>query len=91
MLDATKNRLFHEKCRNIARELLSLGLECDRQAEYFVAQIQGQAAFVDTDIATVAELTALFGVVNAFRTFMAEGAVAADALRRDKLMPFVAE
>ncbi len=91
MLDATKNHLFHEKCRNVARALLSLHAECDRQAEYFTAQVSGQAAFVDTDIATVAELTAFFGVVNAFRTFMTEGSVAADALRRDKLMPFVAE
>lgn len=89
-LDANKNRAFHLVCRDVARALLDLHREVEKQAEYFTAQVSGQPAFQNTEIATTAELTALFSVVNDFRAFMNEGAVNADAARRDKLQPFVA-
>ncbi len=89
-LDANKNSLFHQRARNIATALLGAETNITAERLFYLAQVQGSPAFLDTPIATTAEVTAMLGVLGDFLTFISGGAVLADAQRRNKLLVFAA-
>ncbi len=83
-----KNRIFFERCQNWASAVVNLLEERNRLIAIYTNEAQGEPTFVDTPIATVAELTAFAGVMNAMDA-MINNAPVATANRMPLLTPFV--
>lgn len=87
--DTNKNDIFFRRCQNWAAAVVNLLEERDRLIDLYTNEANGDAAFVDTDIATTAELVALAGVMNAMDAMVNDGAVS-QADRMPLLTPFLA-
>ena len=88
--DINKNDIFFRRAQNWASALVNLLEERDRLIDLYTNEANGDAAFVDTSIATTAELIALAGVMNAADA-MVNNATVATADRMPLLTPFLAD
>lgn len=70
--------------------MVNLLEERDRLIDLYMNEADGDAAFVDTDIATTAEVVALAGVMNAMNA-MVNNATVTTADRMPLLTPFLAD
>ena len=87
---AQKNDVFFRRCQNWAAAIINLLEERDRLIDLYTNEANGDAAFVDTDIATTTELIAMSGVMNAINDAVNNGTVAQQD-RMPKLTPFLAD
>ncbi len=87
--DQNKNDVFFRRCQNWAGAVVNLLEERDRLIALYQNEASGDAAFVDTSIATTAEVIALAGAMNALDAMVNDGAVA-QADRMPLLTPFLA-
>lgn len=87
---AQKNEIFFKRCQNWAAAVVNLLEERDRLIDLYTNEANGDAAFVDTDIATTAEVVALAGVMNAMNA-MVNNATVSTADRMPLLTPFLAD
>jgi len=85
-----KNDIFFRRAQNWAASLTNLLEERDRLIDLYTNEANGDAAFVDTNIATTAELVALAGVMNAINDAVNNGVVS-QANRVPLLTPFLAD
>lgn len=85
-----KNDIFFRRCQNWAAALINLLEERDRLIDLYTNEASGDAAFVDTSIATTTELIAMSGVMNAIDDVVNNGVVAQQN-RMPKLTPFLAD
>lgn len=85
---ANKNQLFHERVKNYAVAMQNLREEGARLKDWYFQEVSGNAAFVTTDIATVAEITSMINYMTDFEKLNSAEAVSADA-RRISLIPFL--
>jgi hypothetical protein len=83
-----KNRIFFERCQNWASAVINLLEERTRLIAIYTNEAQGEPAFVDTPIATTAELVSLAGVMNAMDA-MVNNAPVSTSNRMPLLTPFV--
>jgi len=88
--DANKNQIFFQRAQNWAQSLTNLLEERNRLIDLYTNEANGDAAFVDTSIATVAEVVSLAGVMNAINDAVNNGAVS-QANRIPLLTPFLAD
>lgn len=86
---AQKNDIFFQRCENWAAAVVNLLEERDRLIDLYTNEADGDAAFVDTAIATTAEAVALAGVMNALNSMINNGTVS-QADRMPLLTPFLA-
>lgn len=85
-----KNEIFFRRAQNWASAVVNLLEERDRLIDLYTNEASGDPAFVDTAIATTAELVALAGVMNAMDAMVNNGVVAT-ADRMPLLTPFLAD
>lgn len=85
-----KNQIFAQRCQNWAAAVVNLLEERDRLIDLYINEAAGDAAFVDTEIATTAEIVALAGVMNALDA-MVNNAAVTTADRVPLLTPFLAD
>lgn len=86
---SAKNQIFFQRCQNWAAAVVNLLEERDRLIDLYTNEANGDAAFVDTEIATTAEVVALAGVMNALDAMVNNGAVS-QSNRIPLLTPFLA-
>lgn len=86
---AQKNGIFFQRAQNWASAVIHLLEERDRLIDLYNNEANGDPAFVDTEIATTAELVALAGVMNAMDAMVNNGVVS-QADRIPLLTPFLA-
>ena len=87
--DQNKNDVFFRRLQNWAGAVVNLLEERDRLIDLYQNEANGDAAFVDTDIATTAEAVELAGVMGALDAMVNNGVVAQED-RVPKLTPFLA-
>lgn len=87
---AQKNEIFFRRCQNWAAAVINLLEERDRLIDLYTNEADGDAAFVDTEIATTAEVIALAGVMNAMNSMVNNGTVTQQD-RMPLLTPFLAD
>ena len=87
---AQKNVIFFQRCQNWAAAVVNLLEERDRLIDLYTNEANGDPAFVDTDIATTAEVVALAGVMNALDAMVNNGQVS-QSDRVPLLTPFLAD
>jgi len=87
---ARKNQVFFARAKNWAATITNLLEERDRLIDIYTNEANGDVAFVDTDIATTAEVVQLAGVMNALNDMVNNGTVA-QVDRIPLLTPFLAE
>lgn len=87
--DQNKNDVFFRRCQNWAAAVANLLEERDRLIDLYQNEANGNPAFVDTNIATTAEVVALAGVMNSLDAMVNNGAVAQEN-RVPLLTPFLA-
>lgn len=87
---AQKNQIFFQRAQNWAAAVINLLEERDRLIDLYTNEANGDAAFVDTDIATTAELVALAGAMNAMDAMINNGVVS-QSNRMPLLTPFLAD
>jgi len=87
--DANKNDIFFQRAQNWAQSLTNLIEERNRLIDLYTNEANGDPAFVDTAIATTAEIVALAGVMNAINDAVNNGVVS-QADRVPLLTPFLA-
>lgn len=83
-----KNRIFFDRCQNWANAVVNLLEERNRLVAIYTNEAVGEPTFVDTPTATVAEVIALAGVMNAMDAMVNNGAVTTSN-RMPLLTPFV--
>ena len=88
--DENKNDIFFRRAQNWAASVVNLLEERDRLIDLYTNEANGDAAFVDTQVATVAELVALAGVMNAMHAMVNNAAVTTED-RMPLLTPFLAD
>ena len=88
--DQNKNDVFFRRCQNWAGAITNLLEERDRLINLYQNEANGDAAFVDTNIATTAEVVALAGVMNSLDDMVNNGAVT-QADRQPLLTPFLSD
>lgn len=86
---AQKNQIFFERCQNWAASVVNLLEERNRLIALYNNEANGDAAFVDTEIATTAELVALAGTMTAIDSAINNRAVTTSD-RMPTLTPFLA-
>jgi hypothetical protein len=86
---AAKNIRFHERVKNYAVAMQNLREEGDRLKDWYFQEITGSEFFVNTDVATTAEIGSMINYMTDFEKLNTSEAVAADA-RRISLIPFLA-
>ncbi len=86
--DANKNEIFFKRAQNWAAAMVNLLEERDRLIDIYNNEANGHVDFVDTNIATTAELVALSGVMNAVNNAINNGTVAQQD-RMPLLTPFL--
>jgi hypothetical protein len=80
--DSDRNRIYAERCRNIAKEMQALAEEAARLRTVFTQELQSSpAAFADTPIATKAEITTFQSYLTDFLTFHNGGGTLASTAR----------
>lgn len=80
--DANRNRIYAERCRNVAVAAQNLAEEAARLRTVFIQQLQSNpAAFADTDIATKDEITTAQSYLTEFLTFHNGGGTLANTAR----------
>lgn len=87
--DQNKNEILFQRCQNWAAAVVNLLEERDRLIDLYNNEANGDAAFVDTSIATTAEVVALAGVMNAMNAMINNGTVTQQD-RMPLLTPFLA-
>ena len=87
--DSAKNEIFFQRCQNWAAAVVNLLEERDRLIDLYNNEANGDAAFVDTSIATTTELVQLAGVMNAMNDMVNNGTVTQQD-RMPLLTPFLA-
>ena len=87
---AQKNDVFFRRCQNWAAGLVNLIEERDRLIDLYTNEANGDAAFVDTDIATTTELVEMAGVMDAVEAAVNNGVVT-QVDRMLLLTPFLAD
>ena len=85
---ANKNLLFHERVKNYAVAMQNLREEGERLKDWYFQEVTGNQFFVNTDVATTAEVVAMMNYMTDFESLNTNVAVAADA-RRISLIPFL--
>jgi len=86
---AAKNERFHERVKNYAVAMQNLREEGDRLKDWYFQEISGNQFFVNTEIATTAEIGSMVNYMTDFEKLNSSEAVLADA-RRISLIPFLA-
>lgn len=86
-----KNDIFFRRAQDWVASLVSLLEKRNRLTELYTNEAQGDPAFVDTPIATTAELIDLAGVMNALDTLVNGGGTVANQDRMGLLTPFLAD
>jgi len=85
-----KNDIFFRRAQNWAAALVNLLEERDRLIDLYTNEANGDADFVDTNVATTAELVQLAGVMNAINAAVNNATVATED-RMPLLTPFLAD
>ena len=85
-----KNEVFFRRAEAWAANMTNLLEERDRLIDLYTNEASGDAAFVDHNIATTAELIALAGVMNAVNDVINNGVVS-QSNRVPLLTPFLAD
>lgn len=85
---ANKNQVFHERVRNYAAAMQNLREEGKRLGDWYFQEISGSGFFVNTDIATTAEVTSMVNYFTDFEKLNTNEAVVASD-RRVNLIPFL--
>ena len=86
--NANDNAVFHQRVKNYAVAMQNLREEGKRLSDWYFQEISGNAAFVNTDASTVAEVTAMVNYFTDFAKLNENEAVSADS-RRISLIPFL--
>lgn len=80
--DADRNLIYARRCQNFSVAMQNLAEEAARLRTIFSQELQSSpAAFVDTPIATVAEITTVQSYLTEFQTFHNGGGALADVPR----------
>ena len=88
--DSNKNDIFFRRAQNWAAAVVNLLEERDRLIDLYTNEASGDAAFVDTSIATTAVVVALAGVMSAMND-MVNNQTVSQADRMPLLTPFLAD
>ena len=88
--DENKNDIFFRRAQNWSQAMVNLLEERDRLIDLYTNEANGDPAFLDTAIATTAELVALAGVMNAVNDAINNGVVTLED-RMPLLTPFLAD